>query len=150
MADQDNTQTQTQTQAQPTPAPAGGWTWGTGRRKTSVARVRVRPGTGQFLINKRAVDNYFKEESDRRTIAAVLAVGNLGAALDIFVSVAGGGSTGQAGAVAMGLARALARIHPETDRPMRDLNMLTRDARMKERKKYGQKGARKRFQFSKR
>jgi len=146
MAEQDATQVQ----APAKPAP-GGWTWGTGRRKKAVARVRVKSGAGQFVVNKRQLQDYFKEETDRRTVAAPLAVGgNVGASLDIFVSVGGGGSTGQAGAVALGLARALSILLPELDRPLRDQDMLTRDARMKERKKYGQKGARKRFQFSKR
>jgi len=146
MAEQEDTQVQAPAQ----PASKGGWTWGTGRRKKAVARVRVKPGSGQFMVNRRQVQEYFTEEADRRTVAAPLAVGNVGPSLEVHVSVGGGGPTGQAGAVALGLARAIAKAVPEMDRGLRDQGLLTRDARMKERKKYGQKGARKRFQFSKR
>ena len=147
MAEQENTQVQAPAAKRPV---AGGWTWGTGRRKKAVARVRVKPGTGTLTINKRPVAEYFRELADQRTVALPLSVGNAGASLDVHVTVSGGGPTGQAGAVALGLARAIMQVLPELDRGLRDQGLLTRDARMKERKKYGQKGARKRFQFSKR
>lgn len=123
---------------------------GTGRRKTSVARVRVRQGSGQVLINKRAIEEYFPLEDHRRMIIEVLdTVGQRGK-LDVIVTVNGGGSTGQAGACRMGLARALMSYDSETYPPLRDGGFLTRDSRMKERKKYGLHGARRGTQFSKR
>lgn len=123
---------------------------GTGRRKTSVARVRVRTGTGQITINKRPFNEYFPLEDHRRVIIEVLdTVGQTGK-LDVIVTVNGGGSTGQAGACRMGLARALMSYDTETYPPLRDGGFLTRDSRMKERKKYGLHGARRGTQFSKR
>jgi len=136
-----------QTATKPNP---GQWTWGTGRRKKSVARVRIRPGSGQFLINKRQSQDFFRQEKDQQAILVPLEVANAGGSIDVHVNVVGGGPTGQAGAVSLGLARALARLMPESESRLRNRSLLTRDARMKERKKYGQKGARKRFQFSKR
>ena len=124
--------------------------WGTGRRKKAIARVRIRPGSGQFLVNKRKADEYFPHEKDREVIGAPLAVTRTVAGWDVWANVEGGGYTGQAGAVALGLARALRRAIPEVESALRDHGLLTRDARMKERKKYGQPGARRRFQFSKR
>ena len=124
--------------------------WGTGRRKQSSARVRIRPGTGKFLINKRELDVYFTADRDRNAIIEPLATVNMVKAWDIWVNVSGGGFVGQAGAVTLGLARALIKAVPETEHALRGKGLLTRDARMKERKKYGQKGARKKFQFSKR
>lgn len=124
--------------------------WGTGRRKASVARVRIRPGTGKVLINKKESDVYFVHERDREAIVSPLTVINMLKSWDVWVNVGGGGITGQAGAVTLGLARALIKAVPDQESILRDHNMLTRDARMKERKKYGQKGARKKFQFSKR
>ena len=128
----------------------GGYIWGTGRRKSAVARVRVRPGDGKFLVNKREVDDYFTEDKDRQLVRAVLeAVGQLGK-MDILANVFGGGHTGQAGAVALGIGRALKVTDSSNEQALRDGGFLTRDPRMKERKKYGQRGARRRFQFSKR
>jgi small subunit ribosomal protein S9 len=133
------------------PLPEGSkFIWGTGRRKRAVARVRIRPGSGQIVINDRPANEYFTEEKDRRAIVCPLEVVNMMASWDIWARVDGGGFTGQAGAVTMGLARALSRIMPQSESALRDRGLLTRDSRMKERKKYGQKGARKRFQFSKR
>jgi small subunit ribosomal protein S9 len=133
------------------PLPAGSkFIWGTGRRKRSVARVRIRPGSGQIVINERPADKYFTEEKDRLAITSPLRTVNMLASWDVWARVDGGGFTGQAGAVTMGLARALSRAMPEVETALRGRGLLTRDSRMKERKKYGQKGARKRFQFSKR
>ncbi len=128
----------------------GGYYWGTGRRKASIARVRIKPGEGKFIINKKEIDAYFCGDRDRTDIVSPLkATGTVGK-FDIFVSVKGGGSTGQAGAVMLGLARALLKVEAEFEAPLRTGNYLTRDARRVERKKPGQPGARKRFQFSKR
>lgn len=133
------------------PLPEGAkFIWGVGRRKSAVARVRIRPGTGNILINKRKRDEYFCREVDRNAVDAPLAAVSMPRSWDIFVNVNGGGTTGQAGAVMLGLARALCKAAPEIDAILRTKGLLTRDARMVERKKYGQKGARKRFQFSKR
>jgi len=128
----------------------GGYLWGTGRRKSAVARVRIRPGQGVFLINKREIDDYFYEQRDRQAVVAPLeATGNMGK-FDVWVSIQGGGFTGQAGAIVLGLARALRAYDPAYEATLRDGGYLTRDSREKERKKYGQRGARRRFQFSKR
>lgn len=133
------------------PLPEGvHYVWGTGRRKKSVARVRIRPGTGKFLVNKREVNEYFKGERDRQAAVMPLEVIKMARSWDVWVNVSGGGQTGQAGAVKLGLARALAKVMPEEEGALRDNRLMTRDARMKERKKYGQPGARKRFQYSKR
>jgi len=133
------------------PLPEGqSYIWATGRRKKAVARIRMRPGTGKFLVNRREVVNYFTEEKDRSTVISPLRTVSMINSWDIWVNVDGGGSTGQAGAVALGLARAICRAVPDVEVSLRDQGLLTRDARMKERKKYGQKGARKRFQYSKR
>jgi small subunit ribosomal protein S9 len=129
---------------EPTPAPAPTpaapkpqqpWCWGTGRRKTSVARVRIRPGKGEFQINGRAPDGYFCEAKDRNDIVAPLAVTETTGKMDVFV---------------LGLARALKTFDADHETPLRNAGLLTRDSRMVERKKYGQRGARRRFQFSKR
>jgi|ERR1044071_6923375 small subunit ribosomal protein S9 len=124
--------------------------WGTGRRKTSVARVRVALGSGKILINERELNDYFTSEKDRKAIFGPLEVSNTGGKLDIWVNAAGGGPTSQSGAVVMGLARALVKYDPTVEGALRQNGFLTRDSRMKERKKYGQRGARRRFQFSKR
>ncbi len=124
--------------------------YGTGRRKTSVARVFLRPGQGQVTVNKRTFEDYFPREALRLMVAQPLELTNTATQLDVSVNVAGGGLSGQAGAVRHGIARALlvydANLRPQLKRA----GFLTRDPRMKERKKYGQPGARKRFQFSKR
>ena len=124
--------------------------WGTGRRKASVARVRIRPGDGKFIINKREVEAYFRVDDHRRTVNAPLLVTDSGKTFDVWVNVVGGGITGQAGAISLGLSRALAKVDPELEAKLRGKNLMTRDPRRVERKKYGQPGARKRFQFSKR
>ena len=135
----------------PAPAPApGGKTHGIGRRKASVARVRMQPGSGKYLINKHEVDKYFCRTIDRNDAVAPLEVTETAGSLDVTVRVNGGGLTGQAGAVRLGLARALKKYDPSFDAVLREHNFLTVDARRVERKKYGQPGARKRFQFSKR
>lgn len=123
---------------------------GTGRRKTSVARVRVRSGNGKFIVNGKPMDQYFVNDQDRRWITDTLAVVNHEDKVDVLVRVSGGGMTGQSGAVRMGLARALVSYNPDLHDPLRDSNFLTRDSRMKERKKYGLRGARRGVQFSKR
>jgi len=124
--------------------------WGTGRRKTAVARVRLIPGEGKIVVNEREVDAFFTEEKDRRSVLSPLVATGALKAYDIFVRVNGGGITGQADAVKLGIARALRQADPSYEQALREGKFLTRDPRMKERKKYGQKGARKRFQFSKR
>ena len=124
--------------------------WGTGRRKTAVARVRVAPGTGKILVNDRQLNDYFSSERDRKAIFGPLEVTNTGGKMDVLVNASGGGLTDQAGAIIMGLGRALVRFDQTLEQPLRNAGFLTRDSRMKERKKYGQRGARRRFQFSKR
>ena len=126
------------------------WIWGTGRRKTAVARVRVADGSGVFQVNEKSVDDYFTEVKHRNDAFAPLYATGMMGKLDVHVKVHGGGFSGQAGAVMLGVARALKQINADFDPVLRDGKFLTRDGRMKERKKYGQKGARKRFQFSKR
>jgi small subunit ribosomal protein S9 len=124
--------------------------WGLGRRKKAVARVRIRPGTGQILINTRKFDEYFTEDRDRNAVLSPLQTVHMVTSYDVWANVNGGGFAGQAGAVTLGIARALVKAAPDVEPALRDTTLLTRDSRMKERKKYGQKGARKRFQFSKR
>ena len=126
------------------------WIWGLGRRKSSVARVRIRPGKGEFLINKRKVEDYLNSERDRQAIAAPLKATQSESSVDVFVNVRGGGTTGQTGAIVLGVARALLKADPALDPILREHGYLTRDSREVERKKYGQRGARRRFQFSKR
>lgn len=127
------------------------YTTATGRRKSSVAQVRVRPGSGTFLVNKRELNEYFPDVEWLRTAEAPLTAVDKRKAFDVHVSVSGGGLTGQAGAIAMGLARALVTIDLEANKAvLRQGGLLTRDSRMKERKKYGRRGARRSFQFSKR
>ena len=128
----------------------GGFYWGTGRRKTSVARVRLKPGEGKLLINKRSLEDYFKTGEDRSAVVSPLVAAKVEKAFDIFVNVRGGGTTGQTGATVLGIARALKTYDPSLAQLLRDGGYLTRDPRMVERKKPGQSGARKRFQFSKR
>ncbi len=121
-----------------------------GRRKTSVARVRLVAGTGLILVNARPFDQYFARETGRRIAARPLDVTETRSRFDVHVTVAGGGISGQAGAVSLGLARALKEADPALKPVLSKEGLLTRDARMVERKKYGQPGARRRFQFSKR
>ena len=124
--------------------------YGTGKRKSSTARVRLLPGAGQVTINKRDLSDYFKGETQRTVIRYPLAVtDNLGK-FDIKATVNGGGTSGQAGAIRLGIANALLQFNSELRPKLKRVGLLRRDSRIKERKKYGQKGARKRFQFSKR
>ncbi|MGN6726092.1 MAG: 30S ribosomal protein S9 [Tepidisphaeraceae bacterium] len=126
------------------------YVWGTGRRKSAIARVRIAPGSGKIEINGRELNDYLTNERDRKSIFGPLEVTNTGGKLDIFISALGGGPTGQAGAMVLGIARAIAKYDPNLEVALRGGGYLTRDSRMKERKKYGQRGARRRFQFSKR
>ncbi len=123
---------------------------GTGRRKTSVARVRIRPGSGKISINGRPYDEYFLIEQDRRSVRSPLQKTGKEASVDVNVRCSGGGITGQAGAVMLGLARALKIMDGDTEPALRQSHLLTRDGRMKERKHYGLRGARRGTQFSKR
>jgi small subunit ribosomal protein S9 len=127
-----------------------GFWWGTGRRKTSVARVRIRPGTGVLMVNKRELNDFFKREQDRNFVLSPLRSVHAEKAFDIFINVNGGGTTGQAGAALLGIARALRTYDENYLQALRDGGHLTRNPRMVERKKPGQAGARRRFQFSKR
>src|SRR5271156_2424609 len=126
------------------------YTWGVGRRKSAVARVRIAPGSGKIEINGRTLNEYFTAEKDRKSIFGPLEVSNTGGKMDIWARCNGGGHTGQAGAIVMGLGRALCKYDSALEAALRGGGFLTRDSRMKERKKYGQRGARRRFQFSKR
>ncbi len=124
--------------------------YGTGRRKSSIARVWLVPGKGNIKINKRTLDNYFGREALSTVVEKPLELVNKKNELDVFAKVEGGGFTGQAGALQHGIARALLQYNPTLRSILKKEGLLTRDSRMKERKKYGQKGARARFQFSKR
>lgn len=138
------------------------WFWGTGRRKTAVARVRLRPGTGVFKIqvkrlSKKNADScfkdikeYFTEERDRSDAVAALRETNTLGRVDVYARLSGGGYMGQAGALLLGISRALKDFDPNLEATLRENGFLTRDSREVERKKYGQAGARRRFQFSKR
>ena len=123
---------------------------GTGRRKSSVARVRVRDGSGNITINKKPLSDYFQNEQDRNAITQALAAVELADKVDVLVRVDGGGLTGQSGAIRMGLARALVSHDESLHETLREGGYLTRDSRMKERKKPGLRGARRGVQFSKR
>jgi len=124
--------------------------WGTGRRKTSVARVRIKSGTGNFLVNGKAVEAFFTTQDTKRAATSPLVATESANSYDVWVSVSGGGITGQAGAVCLGLARALKIDHPDYEVILRERHLLTRDPRMIERKKYGLRKARRATQFSKR
>jgi small subunit ribosomal protein S9 len=124
--------------------------YGTGRRKSSTARVYLRPGKGEFVVNQKVLEGYFKNETLRMIIKEPFMLTETSDKFDTFVNVAGGGPSGQAGAVRLGISRALLEYNQELRKKLKKGGFLTRDSRMKERKKYGQKGARKRFQFSKR
>lgn len=127
-----------------------GYWWGTGRRKTAVARVRIRPGSGKLIVNKKELNDFFNREQDRKAVVAPLKAVHGENAFDVFINVKGGGTTGQAGASLLGVARALKSYDENYVQALRDGGHLTRDPRMVERKKPGQRGARRRFQFSKR
>ena len=124
--------------------------YGTGRRKSAIARVFLRPGSGEWKVNGKGFDEYFVTEQQRASAKRTLAVAEMAANFDVLTTVNGGGVTAQADAVKMGVARALIEFNPELRNTLKADGLLTRDARVKERKKYEQKGARKRFQFSKR
>jgi small subunit ribosomal protein S9 len=124
--------------------------YGTGRRKTSTARVFLRPGAGTLTINRRKFEEFFPTEALRTQIKTPLVLTETADKFDILATVAGGGVSGQAGAVRLGIARALVEYNLELRKALKGEGLLTRDARAKERKKYGMAGARKRFQFSKR
>jgi small subunit ribosomal protein S9 len=124
--------------------------YGTGRRKTSVARVWIKPGSGRITVNRRPFEAYFARETLRMIIAQPFQVTGTDGQFDVAVNVGGGGPTGQAGAVRHGIARALARHDEKLRLPLKKAGLLTRDPRMRERKKYGQPGARQKFQYSKR
>jgi small subunit ribosomal protein S9 len=124
--------------------------YGTGKRKSSTARVRLIPGDGQVTVNKHNLSEYFKGETQRTIIRYPLAVTDTLGKFDIRALVDGGGTSGQAGAIRLGIANALLQFNTELRPKLKKAGLLRRDSRIKERKKYGQKGARKRFQFSKR
>jgi small subunit ribosomal protein S9 len=126
------------------------YTWGTGRRKTAVARVRIREGTGQFIVNGLNSNDYFPLVVQQKDVREPLNLTDMAGRIDVFVNVKGSGKLSQSGAVMLGLARALKDYRPDLESKLRENGLLTRDARMVERKKYGHKKARKSFQFSKR
>ena len=122
----------------------------TGKRKTAVARVWMKPGTGEISINKRSLVQYLNRVADQNAVMEPLALTDLGEKFDFYINVRGGGIAGQAGAIRHGISRALVDIDSALRDPLKKAGFLTRDSRMKERKKYGQPGARARFQYSKR
>ena len=124
--------------------------YGTGRRKSAIARVFLRPGTGNWKVNDKEFDVYFVTEQQRVSAKRTLVIAELAGSFDVVTTVKGGGVAAQADAVKMGVARALLEFNPELRKALKTEGLLTRDARVKELKMYGQKGARKRFQFSKR
>ena len=124
--------------------------YATGRRKEAVARVRLTPGTGKILVNGRDVDEYFRRETSTMILRQPFEVSETENTFDVKVNVCGGGLSGQAGAIRHGITRAIKKARPETHGALKKAGFMTRDARRVERKKYGQPGARKRFQFSKR
>ena len=134
----------------PTANVGGDYAWGTGRRKSSVARVRIRPGNGIVTVNGRPLDDYFPVLQRRVDVLAPLESAGVLSRFDVFANINGGGPTGQAGALLLGVARALVKAEPELSDVLREGGYLTRDGRMVERKKYGQRKARRRYQFSKR
>jgi small subunit ribosomal protein S9 len=123
---------------------------GTGRRKTSIARVRLLAGTGTILVNSRPYEQFFPSQEDRNRVKSALDAAGAADKFDVNVSVEGGGPSGQSGAIVMGLARALMAHNPVYEPALREKGLLTRDSRMKERKKYGKRGARRSCQYSKR
>jgi small subunit ribosomal protein S9 len=124
--------------------------YGTGRRKSAIARVFLRPGTGEWKVNGKGFEEYFVTEQQRVSAKRTLALVELSASFNVLTTVSGGGVAAQADAVKLGIARALIIFNPELRKVLKAEGLMTRDSRQKERKKYGQKGARKRFQFSKR
>ena len=136
--------------ADPKKPDVGGYIWGTGRRKAAVARVRIKPGKGEFKINGKAVDVYFTELRDQGDATVALKVTKTEGSIDVYVNTHGGGYMGQAGAVKLGLARALKGYDPTLEPVLREHDLLSRDPRRVERKKYGRHKARRSTQFSKR
>jgi small subunit ribosomal protein S9 len=126
------------------------WTWGLGRRKKAIARVRLKAGAGGFVVNGKPMEEFFSTVAARRSAAAALEATENLLTYDVFCNVNGGGVSGQADAVSLGIARALKTLNPGYDETFRGTGLLTRDARSKERKKYGRRGACRGFQFSKR
>mgnify|MGYP002529023515 FL=1 len=126
------------------------WTWGLGRRKKSVARVRLKPGSGGFIVNGRSLEEFFPTLQAVLSARSPLVATESETTYDVFCNVRGGGLTGQSDAICLGISRALKTINPATFDILRENGLLTRDARSKERKKYGRRGARRGFQFSKR
>ena len=124
--------------------------YATGKRKTAIARVWMRPGSGQIVINKRPLDEYLVQESDRTLVMEPFKITDMLDKFDLYVNVKGGGVSGQAGAIRHGISRVLVAMDPQLREILKKAGFLTRDSRMKERKKYGQPGARARFQYSKR
>jgi small subunit ribosomal protein S9 len=128
----------------------GGYFWGTGRRKCAAAAVRLRPGSGHIVVNNKPIEAFFKNANLHNSVTSALKFTKLATAFDVFAKVDGGGATGQAEAIRMGIARALLLYDRTLEKGLRSEGYLTRDSRMVERKKYGQAGARRRFQYSKR
>lgn len=126
------------------------WIRGTGRRKTAVCRVRMKVGAGSITVNRRELKDYFTKVVEQRRVLAPLQAVGCEKSLDVFCATRGGGFSSQSGAISLGIARALVAYNPEFEHTLREGKFLTRDARQKERKKYGQRGARRSFQFSKR
>lgn len=124
--------------------------YATGKKKTSIARVWMKPGSGDIVINKRAMDEYFGRETSKMVVRQPLELTENVGKFDIFVNVTGGGPSGQAGAIKHGITKALLEVNPELRATLKKAGFITRDSRIKERKKYGQRGARRSFQFSKR
>ncbi|MFC1859494.1 30S ribosomal protein S9 [Thermodesulfobacteriota bacterium] len=124
--------------------------YATGKRKKAIARTWLKPGSGKIIVNDRPVEDYFKVESSRTILAQPLVLTNTIGSYDVRVRVIGGGYSGQAGAIRHGISKALLLANPDLRRPLKKAGFIRRDARIKERKKYGQRGARARFQFSKR
>jgi small subunit ribosomal protein S9 len=127
-----------------------GMIWGLGRRKSAVARVRIKSGSGEVFINKRPISEYFVNHIERIAVARPFVVTDLKGKFDVHAIVRGGGSVAQAEAVRLGIARCLVKVNKELESKLKETDLLTRDSRMKERKKYGRRGARRGFQFSKR
>ncbi len=130
--------------------PKFGFFWGTGRRKTAVARIRIKPGTGKFDVNGKTVEQFFNEIRDQNSAMEPLKVTEQVGKWDVFANTSGGGFHGQADSIKLGLARALILANAEFEQALRDRNLLSRDPRKKERKKFGRRAARRGFQFSKR
>lgn len=134
----------------PAPKPIDGFVWGVGRRKTSVARVRMKYGEGKMMVNGKDFEEFFPTSQSQLTVLGPLNTTETRDKYDIFINVNGGGITGQSGATCLGIARALCDVEPHLEPALREGGFMTRDSRMKERKKYGLRGARRAFQFSKR